>query len=365
MIPAVLANSGGLADIIQTAKSRTGFSRILSDCIKCVVHEKRNGAFYAEITVPVKSEDYNVLKGGALLWMKPNPIDEIQCFRVASEEAAPIKGTALFKANHISYDLKKTSVIPFTATGTTQAFQRLMNYQYRRGGSAFVLSTDIASNNSFTVKTPQSVRAVMAGQIGSLQDRFGGEWLFDNLSCRLKASRGSFTNLLIIYGLNIIDYRQERNLFDVYTHVQGYATRNNVTTLGDIVEMVSTNDPKYINVDVSDMLSAGETPTVQRVTELTEAYAQTHNLVSPKINIKVDLLDLSKTEEYKNYSAFASCGLCDTVTVRFPLLGVESTAKVIEYDYDVLKECYNSLEIGEPIETIVSAVAQLKKEVKS
>ena len=205
----------------------------------------------------------------------------------------------------------------------------------------------------------------MAGQIGSLQDRFGGEWLFDNLSCRLKASRGSFTNLLIIYGLNIIDYRQERNLFDVYTHVQGYATRNNVTTLGDIVEMVSTNDPKYINVDVSDMLDTGTTPTPTIVTQLTQEYINTHNLTTPKINIKVDLLDLSKTEEYKNYSAFASCGLCDTVTVRFPSLGVESTAKVIEYDYDVLKECYNSLEIGEPIETIVSAVAQLKKEVKS
>lgn len=364
MIPAVLS-AGDLATVIQYARSRTGFSRILTQCIKCTVHEKRNGAFYAEIVVPVKSNDYNVLKNGALLWMKPNPKDNLQCFRVAFEEAAPIKGTALFKANHISYDLKKTSVIPFSSVGTTQTFQRLASSTYRRGGMEFSIATDISSNNSFAVNVPQSARAIMAGQIGSLQDRFGGEWLFDNLSCRLKENRGSFTNLLIIYGLNIIDYRQERNLFDVYTHVQGYAVRNNTTTLGDIVEMISTNDPKYINVDVSDMLSAGETPTVQRVTELTEAYAQSHNLVTPKINIKVDLLDLSKTEEYRNYAAFASCGLCDTVTVRFPSLGVESTAKVIEYDYDVLKESYNSLEIGEPIETIVSAVAQLKKEVKS
>ena len=66
----------------------------------------------------------------------------------------------------------------------------------------------------------------------------------------------------------------------------------------------------------------------------------------PTISVKVNWLELSKTEEYKNYSNLESVRLGDTVTVQ--ALGYEYKIRVIKVVYDCLLNTYTSFEIGDP-----------------
>ena len=55
--------------------------------------------------------------------------------------------------------------------------------------------------------------------------------------------------------------------------------------------------------------------------------------------------------------------LCDTVTVEYEKLGVKATAKVIKTVYNVLKEKYDSIAIGEARTSLADTVAAQKKQL--
>jgi len=363
MTPFKIDSTLTLPAAIVAAGGGSGVEMFIKNATKCIVKERANGIFYAEITVPTETEEYEALRGGGLLWIVPNQRDSAQCFRIASESAGPLSGTAVIKANHISYDLLKSSVVPFTGAGSVRTFEELQNPNVRRGGVYFRFETDIYSDAVFYNRTPQSARAIMAGQYGSIQEKFGGEWKCDNLLCSLLTRRGVDSDLLVMYGRNIVDYRQEKNLAEMYTHVQGYAMRNGTAILGSLIELTAANDPQIINVDVSGSFASGVTPTTAQVDTETRRYIAANNLTQPKINIKVDFADLSKTEEYKSIAALERCGLFDSVLVRFPAYGIDARAKVIEYEYDALLGKYNYVELGNITPTLPATLARLKAEV--
>lgn len=359
MTPFIMRGDLSLPDAITAAGYGIGAEYFLRDLTKCVCKEKANGFFYTELTVPTASPDYEALKSGGLIWIKPNARDNSQCFRISSEEAAPVSGLATFTANHISYDLKKAVVLPFTAASLAATIEAFTRPLVRLGKTEFTITADFLSQRIFRVRTPQPLRAVLAQQFGSMQLIYGGEWRFDNLTATLKQRRGVDSDALIMYGRNITDYRQERNLTETYTAAIGYAMDGDTAVLGDAITIIASNDPSYAAIDVSDRLADGETPTAARVTDLTRRYIAENDLTKPKISISLSFLDLAQTEEYKDAASLETCGLFDSVTVRFPSLGVNAAAKVIEYEYDVLAERYNRLEIGDARKTLVSTVAQL------
>ena len=57
--------------------------------------------------------------------------------------------------------------------------------------------------------------------------------------------------------------------------------------------------------------------------------------------------------------------LCDTVTVEYPELGVDATAKCIKTTYDVIKGKYASVELGDAKSNITATIANQEAELKS
>ena len=76
----------------------------------------------------------------------------------------------------------------------------------------------------------------------------------------------------------------------------------------------------------------------------------------PKINIKVDFLPLAKTEEYREFAALEEVRLGDTVTVINTRMGFSKRAKVISYKWDSLREQYESVELGDFLPTLATAI---------
>lgn len=74
----------------------------------------------------------------------------------------------------------------------------------------------------------------------------------------------------------------------------------------------------------------------------------------PKINVKVNYADLSKTELYKDYIEAKRCNVGDTGTVKNEELGIEAKLKVIRKTTDILKDEVVSIEFGNLAATITA-----------
>lgn len=58
------------------------------------------------------------------------------------------------------------------------------------------------------------------------------------------------------------------------------------------------------------------------------------------------------------------CDLCDTVTIRYPQLGVEAKAEIVKIETDVLLERYSSVEIGDVRTNIADTIVGQQQEIK-
>ena len=120
----------------------------------------------------------------------------------------------------------------------------------------------------------------------------------------------------------------------------------------------------YNRTIVVDLSEAFEEPPTE--TELkTEAldYMDRNDIGKPKVNIDVSFVPLWQTEDYKDIAALERVNLFDTVTVEFEQLGVSAKAKVIKTDYDVLKERYVTVSIGDVRSSLATTLAEQEEEV--
>ena len=361
MIPILMDSTKTLTAL---AADQTNGLGALSECTSCIAKEERNGAFTLELKLPQNAKHFSEVAVGGVIKAKAREAGDPQLFRI-SKITKPMQGVVTVYANHISYDLNKTSVLPFSSTGIVTTLSTMKTKM--QGGDAFTLSTDIVNtSSSFSNKVPQSARALFGGQQGSLLDVFGGEYLFDNLQVSLLANRGNDNGVTLRYGKNITDLSQEENIENTYTAIQPYVVDSNENAvLGTLLTVVQSAEPKILNLDLSNKFSGNDTPTVSQIDAAAQQYASANNVGVPKVSIKVSFVALWQTEEYKDIAPLERVSLCDTVTVVFEKLGVNAKAKVISTTYDTLRERYTEIEIGDARSTLASTISGISQDSKN
>ena len=361
MIPILMDSTKTLTAL---AADQTNGLGALSECTSCIAKEERNGAFTLELKLPQNAKHFSEVAVGGVIKAKAREAGDPQLFRI-SKITKPMQGVVTVYANHISYDLNKTSVLPFSSTGIVTTLSTMKTKM--QGGDAFTLSTDIVNtSSSFSNKVPQSARALFGGQQGSLLDVFGGEYLFDNLQVSLLANRGNDNGVTLRYGKNITDLSQEENIENTYTAIQPYVVDSNENAvLGTLLTVVQSAEPKILNLDLSNKFSGNDTPTVSQIDAAAQQYATANNVGVPKVSIKVSFVALWQTEEYKDIAPLERVSLCDTVTVVFEKLGVNAKAKVISTTYDTLRERYTEIEIGDARSTLASTISGISQDSKN
>ena len=352
MIPRLMDHSKTLSALAADTSNGLG---ALAEATSCVVIEERNGAYTLQMKLPITAKHYSDVTVGGVIKAKANELHPDQLFRI-QKISRPINGLVTINANHISYDLGKTSVAPFTTTGASATMAALKTNM--TGGAAFTLSTDVTNvSSSFTNGIPQSLRACLGGQQGSVLDVFGGEYEWNNLSVKLCAARGRNRGVVLRYGKNITDIQQDENIENTYTAVMPYATDSAGTVyLGTLQTIIASSEPKILNLDLSDEFDENTQPTQAGIDQAAQQYIESHNLTQPKINITVSFVALWQTEEYKEIAPLERVALCDTVTVKFEKLGISATAKVIETRYNTLAERYDSIELGDAKSTLAQTI---------
>lgn len=342
----------------------------LRDAVSCSVTEERNGIFELSMEYPVNGLHYAELRPDRIIKAQPNEMDNPQPFRIY-RISRPMNGIVTVDAEHISYKLNAIPVAGFRASGNAaSALGALMRAAVTPTG--FTTASDITTAAATEITEPCSVRACLGGREGSLLDRWGGEYKFDGFLVELRAHRGRDTGVVIEYGKNLTDLTQEERIDNAYTAVMPYARK----TVEDAEQFYYIPErflcaesagafafPRIQPVDFSNQFNEGEIPSEEKLRELARAYMKNNAVGVPKVSINVAFAPLWQTEEYKNIAPLERVNLCDTVTVRFPRLGVDATAKVIKTVYDVLKGRYSSIELGDAHSKFTDTVKSLEQDI--
>ena len=348
----------------------------LPDAASCTVTEERNGGYEVEMEYPLTGSHFSDIQKRRILYVKPNPYDDPQPFRIYSI-TKPINGIVTVHAAHLSYDTSGSIVklFPADAGSASAAMSYLKNFSVP--STPFTFFTNVGKSGTMSVPKPSSIRSLLGGSDGSILDTFGGEYLFDKWNISLLESRGSNRGVTIRYGKNMTDLEQEENDTDFYTGV--YPFWYSESEDGGLVTL-SANDGivnapgnydfvKIMPLDLSSedfsketTDSEGYTTTIEKPTEAellaaAQKYITNNKIGIPKVSLDVSFVMLAQTEEYKDFARLETVKLCDTVTVEFEKLGVKTTAKCIKTVYNVLTDKYDSIELGEPKSSLAETVS--------
>lgn len=329
---------------------------ILKDAIRCDVEENRNGSYELEMEYPISGAHYADIALRSLIVAKPNFTDDPQPFRVYNI-SKPLNGVVTINAQHISYDLSGFTSKPFVAPGLQTALVSLtQSGNIYPTSCPFSFSSDMSSASTLTISHPVSTRAIMGGIHGSLIDVFGGEWHYDGYQCELLGARGTDRGVSIRYGRNLTDLKHVEE-DKVYTAVYPYYYNEETGVIVTLPEQVlpvpgTFTYVKVLTLDLSDEFQ--EAPTQAQLRSRAQSYINQHTLGANSTNITLNFVQLDTLQDRVD--------LCDTVSVYNDKLGVYASAKCIRTVWDVLRERYKEVELGNARNSIASTIARIEDE---
>lgn len=338
---------------------------VLTDATKCVVKEERNGAFELEMEYPITGIHYDEIMLQRIILAKPNQTMQTQPFRIY-RITRPMNGIVTVYAEHISYDMSGIAISTFTATDINDAFVKLK--QHAVGNCPFNFLTDKTTTAKMNVNTPCSMRSQLGGKAGSILDVYGGgEYIFDRYTVRLLQHRGLDNGVVIRYGKNLTDIKQEENCTKVYSAVYPYWINSENGALKEIsgkVVRVSGTFPveKILTYDLSQEFD--KEPTEEQMISRTQSYITANSIGIPSVNLDVSFVQLEQSDEYKGLALLERVSLCDTVKVHFPKLGVDATAKAIELTYNVLLDRVESITLGDARTKITDSIFETQEAIE-
>lgn len=349
----------------ETAFETYGLGEI--DATKAQVTRERNGNYTLYIEYPASGPLASAFKNDMRIKSDAGLRTKNQTFFI-SRIVKDSTGILKIYAKHISHLTETMAVRNNTnATGTAQAALAIWALN-ALGGIRFDTWSDIdlTSKTSWNIADFKTARDVLGGVKGSILDVWGGEYEFDNTVIRLHKQLGRKSPTVLEYGRNILRAEDDQDIEGAYTSVYPYATytpENQGTGEGGASSQQVTvelpekyvdgpyiglyNERRVLIVDFSSNFKDKEVPTIDKLRRLAKEYAINNRLGLPKINTKIEYVDLSKTLDYKLTQILEEAELCDIVPVYYPQIGLTSEdAKLTTIVYDVLLEQNDSVEVG-------------------
>lgn len=349
----------------ETAFETYGLGEI--DATKAQVTRERNGNYTLYIEYPASGPLAGTFKNDMRIKSDAGLRTKNQTFFI-SRIVKDSTGILKVYAKHISHLTETMAIRNNTnATGTAQAALAIWALN-ALGGIRFDTWSDIdlTSKTSWNIADFKTARDVLGGVKGSILDVWGGEYEFDNTTIRLHKQLGRKSPTVLEYGRNILRAEDDQDIEGAYTSVYPYATytpENQGTGEGGATSQQITvelpekyvdgpyiglyNERRVLIVDFSSNFKDKEVPTIDKLRRLAKEYAINNRLGLPKINTKIEYVDLSKTLDYKLTQILEEAELCDIVPVYYPQIGLTSEdAKLTTIVYDVLLEQNDSVEVG-------------------
>ena len=312
----------------------------------CVVSEKLNGIYELKMEHPydafgkwMRIEQERIIYASTPFGHQP--------FRIYNIEPDMGEGIVV-NARHIFYDLLDNQSWAVSFTGPADGILNTWKERFYTE-MPFTFETDMTHEGEMKTERVNPVLALMGDDddMISFIRGCGGEIVRDHFHVRIPAARGQNRDVAIRYGKNLIGLKVNEDTADVKTRILCYGRYGSFAKV----------DSPYIGHYVYPKIHTLENDRKDAAELLTEAQELLSGGIDlPLINIKVDFVELTKTEEYKNYAHLEQVFLGDLVTVINGEMNFSKTAKVISYEWDCLLERYKEVELGDFMPTLASSV---------
>ena len=259
-------------------------------------------------------------------------------------------------ARHISFDLMYDYIDNLSFEN--QSCEYALNQLFRNSNFSthYRGYSDIVNAQNYNMSMANVLEAI-GGKQGSIIDTFGtgAEILRDNENIHVLNKRGHDNDVTIEYRKNLTGFELEEDTTDLVTRILPYAKYNNSETNEEIIVKADYVDsplianyshPYIASIDYSDKFKNDEIPTISKLQELARKEYRDNKVDIPKQNYKIEFMPLSKCVGYEDLEDKIS--LCDIVTVIDTRYNINTQAKVIKVAFNVLKNRYESMELGEP-----------------
>lgn len=341
----------------------------LSDLMDANVVENLNGDMYLDFIYPIGGRNSEYIVENNIVKCNVSNDNE-QLFRIKRvvKTYTQIEVYAL----HIFYDLLDNFLLDTAPTNlNAQLFGQWIlartNFE-----NNFTFQSSIIGNKSARYVRRNPVEAIMGDLDNSMTRLFNGEIERDNFTIKLLARRGEDNHVKLLFGKNIREIKITSDISNLYTRILPLGFNGlmipEVYVDSDLIDYYPT--PRIAKVEFSNIKYDPNDETAYQTLE--EAYEALRDAVrelyangidKPLINIKIDWLELSKTEEYKNFSALETVHLGDTITAE--ILGLDYSTRIIRTTYNVLTDTIDTFEIGTISKTITNEINEVAKKAES
>lgn len=346
--------------MIPTLYDKTGNNKIgeLTESIKCFVEEERNGIFELTMIYPVNSSILESIVYDNIIVADANDYLKSQKFRIYNTRKLMANRIEIC-ARHISFDLAHDWVDSISIEN--QSCEYALNTIFRNSqfSKHFKGHSDIINAQNFKVNKVTCLEAI-GGTSGSIVDTYGtgAEILRDNTDIHVLNRRGRDNDVVIEYRKNLTGLEVEEDTTDLVTRIMPYAIytdedNQEVEVRGDFIDSPLINNyahPYVKYIDYSEKFEDDEVPTATKLNNLATKEYTNNKVDIPKCNYKIEFVPLSKCAGYEGLED--RINLCDVVTVKDSRYNIDTQAKVIKVTYNVLRDRYESMELGEPKTTL-------------
>ena len=203
----------------------------------------------------------------------------------------------------------------------------------------------------------------MLGENG-LVSKYGAELARDWYDVFLVKRVGNDTDVSIREKKNLTGISYDVDETDVVTRIMptGEDADGNILYLPELYidspNLSAYTHPKWIHLPVSE---AKEVTDGGEPKSKAQCYAEMRKAAQaefdagcdlPTVTLKVDFINCSDAEEYKQYAALTDIFLGDSVRVVARRIGVEVSMRMTQYTYDCLTRKYTSVTLGTAVDTL-------------
>lgn len=232
----------------------------------------------------------------------------------------------------------------------------------------YTAKSDIKTVSTAYYQTMNLIEAINGNNDNSFVNRWGGEIIYDNYTVTINERAGGDYGVQVLYGKNIVKdgFSESVDMTDVVTRIvpksyNGYMIEGEepwtdspliekyptvhygVMTFEDVkMREDAGEDDEENGATICDTQEQLETALRKKCEEQFENGAD-----KPKVTIEANMELLQNTELYEDVKDLEKVSLGDTVHCNHSKLGIKSDARVIELEWDAIRNKLTSVTLGE------------------
>ena len=364
---------------------------------KDTIKPEKNGVM---TLFPERCKVQAALNGGWSLTME-HPLDDEERWKYIEEESIVSVPTfmgagQLFRIDKIEKDDYGVSAIgyPIFYDSAKEVFLMDTRPADKNGqealdlmlnGSKYSGKSDITAVSTAYFERRNMLDALNGTDSPTFLERWGGEVLYDNYTVIVNKQVGGQYGVEVRYGKNMSGLTYTVDMSNVMTRIVPVAYNGRMIS-GSTPWVDSSNINKYATVYIkevkfedvkllSDLENADDAEENDIIcksqTELEtalknkckEEYQNGADL--PAVTLEVDMVQLSRTNEYSDVQMLEQVSLGDTVRCRHKKLDITTEARVIEMEWDCIKNTVSSVKLGDFTQTYFDKVSSAVDAINS